>query len=285
MSELIDLSNLEQEMRTAAGVDARFLGDRLVITLPCSYDRLILSPGRSTKSPAIFWQQRTSIGAATGRSGYLPWPTESRPLVNFVLNYAYSHDEYLRQYHGVLDALRGRGLDAHLRPADGGGYLIHISLHGDGYLLIGAGEALPPRLEQVTGWHVQHHVDGDVHALVYDSMPENRGSGGLPGGPDLNRMADSVARFVSELLVRYGGANPLHGGQRAQTGPGTLAWLLEEMAGLPSHIASANGPGSAVVTIATADGSASATVTLPPAAVNRLGALVLAEITAHHAIG
>lgn len=284
MTQVVDLANLVQELRTAANVDAHFSPDRLVIVLPCSYDQLILSPGRSTKTPAIFWQQRTSIGAATGRSGYLPWPAESRPLINFVFGYAYSQDEYLRQYSSVLDALRGRGLDAHLRPADGGGYLIHIPLHGDGYLLIGAGEALPPRLEQVTGWQVQHHIDGGVQAVVYDSLPENLGSGGLPGGPDLNRMADNVARYVSELLVRYGGANPLRGGQRGQTGPGTLAWLLEEMAGLPSHITPA-GPGSAVVTIATADGSASSVVTLSAAAVNRLGALVLAEITAHHAIG
>lgn len=283
MSELVDMNSLTQELRTAAGVEVRSFGDRLIITLPCSYDQLILSPGRSSKTPAIFWQQRTSIGAATGRSGYLAWPTESRPLIKFVIGYAYSLDEYLRQYHGVLDALRNRGLNAKLQPAEAGGFLIHIPLHADGYLLIAAAENLPPRLESVTGWHVEHYVEGDFRSVVHDSMPDS--AAGLSGEPDLTHMADNVAQYVSELLMRYGGINPLRGGQRGQTGLDTLAWLLEEMAALPSHITPADGRGSAVVTIATMDGSASASVTLPPAAMNRLGALVLAEITAHHAIG
>lgn len=282
MSDLIDLEDLERELHTA-GLDVHGFADLLIVTLPCSYDQLILSPGRSSRHRGIFWQQRTSIGSATGRSGILPWPTEARPLVNFVWHYAYSQDEYMRQYHGVLEAMRGRGLDAKLKQADGGGFIIHVPLHGDGYLLVGAPEALPPRLEGVTGWHVQHHLNDDgFRSVVYDSMPETFGPG--PSGPDVKVMADSVARYVSELLVRYGGIDPLHGNQRGLTSPATLAWLLEELVALPSSIARSKGPAAAVVTIAAPDGSASTSVTLPPDLVNRLNALVLAEITARHAI-
>jgi hypothetical protein len=285
MNELIDLGHLVEELRSTAGLDAHAFDGQVIITLPCSYDQLILSPGRSTASPKIFWQQRTSIGGATGKSGFLDWPSQSRPLIDFAIYYAYSLDEYGPQYRAVLEALRGRGLDAQLQPADGGGYLIRIPLHADGYLLIGAGEALPPRLEQVTGWHVQHHIDGDVQAVVYDSMPENRGRGGLIGGPDINRMADSVARYVSELLVRYGGPSPLGAPRRGETSPGTLAWLLQELVALPPHLGQATTDGGALITIAAQDGSGAVTVAVPPVVVNRISAMVLAEITASQAIG
>lgn len=285
MIELIDVGDLAEELRSTVGLDAHAFGGQLIITLPCSYDQLILSPGRTATIPKIFWQQRTSIGAATGRSGFLDWPSQSRPLIDFALSYAYSLDEFGPQYRVVLEALRGRGLDAQLQPADGGGYLIHIPVHGDGYLLIGAGEALPPRLDQVSGWHVQHHMDGEVHAVVYDSMPESRGRGGLIGGPDVNRMADSVARYVSELLVRYGGPSPLGAPRRGETAPGTLAWLLQELVALPPHIGRTTAVGGALITIAAPDGSGAVTIPVPPVVVNRISAMVLAEVTASQAIG
>lgn len=282
--DLVSMSQLGVELRTRAQLDAQVTEDgrQLVIILPSSLDQLVFTPGQAGGQPRLFWRRRTFLGTATDESGYLDWTADPAPLVRFVIHYAYARSQVAPQYQRVVDALRGRGLDAELAHADGGGYQIRIGLPDLTYLLIGAEKALPPRLEQVQGWHVKHYGPEERIAVVYDSMPQNRARGAGLGGPHVDVMADHVARYVSSVMARYGGRHPLGAPVRLQqdaTAPGTVAWLLEELVRLPQHHGELAGAGGALITIARRDGSDPATVEVPAAAVNRISALLLAEVT------
>ncbi|SFF74601.1 hypothetical protein SAMN05216251_12712 [Actinacidiphila alni] len=286
MAVTVNLADVGARVRSN-GLDAHVFADQLFVSLPCSREQLVLSPGRSVKSPRLFWQQRTDIGAATGKSGHLPWPAagDIDMLVQFVLRHAYSTSEYGPQYRPVLDALHRHGLTGQLCPAQGGGYYIKVPLHADGFLLVGSPDALPPRLDQVTGWRTEHFVDDTSVTVVYDSVPDGPDvERPRTGGADVNRLAASLARYVRELMVRYDGTSPLHAAIPGESGHDTLGWLFEELAALPPVFASASSDGTAVITIAAPDGSDATTVTLPTASVNRMNHLLLAEIAAHHAL-
>ncbi|WP_243769467.1 hypothetical protein [Streptomyces cyanogenus] len=197
------------------------------------------SPGhRGPADDRLFWRRRTFLGTATDESGYLDWTADPAPLIRFVISYVCSRSQITRQYQRVLDALRGRGLDAELAHADGGGFQIRIGLSDLTYLLIGADETLPPRLEHVQCWHVEHYGPEIRIAVVYDSMPHNRPRGARLGGAHVDVMADHVARYVASVMARYGGRHPLGAPVRLQqdaTSPATVAWLLEELVRLPRH--------------------------------------------------
>ncbi|MBY8887228.1 hypothetical protein K7472_20595 [Streptomyces sp. PTM05] len=282
--ELVPISQLGAELRAQAQLDVRVTeGERqLVIVLPSSLDQLWITPGHSSGRPRLFWRRRTFLGTATDESGYLDWTADPAPLIHFVFNYAYSPSQIAPQYQRVLDALHGRGLDAKLAHAKGGGFQIRIGLPDLTYLLIGTGKSLAPRLEQVQGWHVEHHGPEEHIAVVYDSMPHNRPQGASLGGPHVDVMADHVARYVASVMARYGGRHPLGAPVRLQqdaTAPGTVAWLLEELVQLPCHQGELDNDGGALITIARRDGSDPATVDVPAVVVNRISALLLSEVT------
>jgi hypothetical protein len=282
MNSLVSLSAVVAELRP--DLDAQVNEDgQLVVLLPSSLDQLVLTP--SQKTPHLLWQHRTFLGTATDSAGYLDWTADAVPLQRFIWAYAYSSQQMTPQYQHVMDALRGRGLDPELVPADGGGFHLYVDLKDSTFLLIAAGEDLPPRFEQVTGWHVEHYSPEDHIAVVYDSTPERSGP---TAGPDVNLMADSVARYVSTTMARYGGRHPLGLPQRNRqehTAPSTVAWLLAELAGLPRHRNELAAPGGAVFTIAERDGSEPVTVVVPAAVVGRISSLLLSEITACRTYG
>ncbi|AEY93233.1 hypothetical protein SHJG_7967 [Streptomyces hygroscopicus subsp. jinggangensis 5008] len=288
--ELVPISRLGAELRTQAQLEVQVTeGERqLVIVLPSSLDQLWITAGHNSGRPRLFWRRRTFLGTATDESGYLDWTADPAPLIRFVINYAYSRNQFAPQYQRVLDALRGRGLDAELAHADGGGFQIRIGLPDLTYLLIGADEILPPRPEQVQGWHVEHYGPEDHIAVVYDSMPHNRPRGASRGGAHVDVMADHVARYVASVMARYGGRHPLGAPVRLQqdaTSPATVAWLLEELVRLPRHHGELANDGGALITIARRDGNDPATVELPAVVVNRISALLLAEVTACQTYG
>ncbi|MGW6461775.1 hypothetical protein ACWF94_38560 [Streptomyces sp. NPDC055078] len=287
--DLVSMPQLCVAVRTHAKLHAQLTESRnqLVVTLPSSLDRLVLTSGLNTGRPRIFWQLRTFLGTSKRECGYLDWSGDYIPLVQFVIDYAYSLQQMAPQYEGVIDALRGRGLDAQLIVAEGGGgFQIRINLPDGTFLLIGAGEFLPPRREQVEGWHVSHNAPDIQIAVVYDSMPESRPRGGSLGGGNPDLMADCVTRYVTGVMARYGGRHPLGSPvQQDATAPGTVAWLLEELVSLRRHQADLGPVGSALITVAELDGTAPKSVEVPAEVLNRISGLLLSEVTACQAYG
>jgi len=282
MNSLVSLSAVAAELRP--DLDAQVSEDgQLVVILPSSLDQLVLTPGRT--APRLLWQHRTFLGSMAGSAGYVGWPADTTPLLRFIWAYAFSQQQMAPQYQPVLAALRGRGLDPELISAEGGGFQLYVDLKDSTWLLIAADETLPPRLEQVSGWHVEHYSPEDHIAVVYDSMPKHGGPG---AGPDVTLMADSVARYVSAVMARYGGRHPMGFPTRHReehTAPSTVAWLLAELAGLPRHRGELAAPGGAAFTIADRDGSNPVTVEVPAALVGRISSLLLSEITACRTYG
>ncbi|MCM2388818.1 hypothetical protein [Streptomyces albipurpureus] len=286
---LVSMPQLCVAIRTHARLEAQLTesGNQLAVTLPSSLDKLVLTSGLTTGRPRIFWQLRSFLGTAKEECGYLDWSGESIPLVQFVIDYAYSSRQVAPQYEHIIDALRGRGLDAQLTVAEvGKGFQIRVDLPDGTFLLIGAGEFLPPRREQVEGWRVSHNAPDTQIAVVYDSVPESRVKGGSLGGGNPDLMADSVTRYVTGVVARYGGRHPLGSPvQQDSTTPGTVAWLLEELVSLRRRQADLGTAGSALITIAEWDGSAPKSVEVPAEVMNRISGLLLSEVTACQAYG
>ncbi|WP_445517271.1 hypothetical protein [Streptomyces sp. NEAU-174] len=287
MNSPVSVAHLVDALR-AKQLDATLTKDRqVVVILPSTLDQLILSPSRSAGTPRLFWQRRTFLGTATHECGHLEWTADPRPLVAAVLGYAHSTQQIAPQYGAVIDALRVRGLDAGVVPADGGRHLVCVYLADGTYLLIGCPEALPPRLAQVTGWHVRHEGPEERIAVVYRSDARGQGLGATIGGPDINLMVEHVVRYVRETAARYGGHHPLAAPTPHKPEPtaASLAWLVRELTQLPRIQYELSEPGGALLTIAERDGANATAVEVPDQLVRRMYALLLTELTSMQRYG
>ncbi|MFC1435320.1 hypothetical protein ACEZDB_32240 [Streptacidiphilus sp. N1-3] len=182
MGIAVPLSALAAELRPDLDASLDEAG-RLVVVLPSSHDRLIIKPSALRAAhPQLLWEYRTLLNTQTGTRGFLDWTDDIRPLLSFVHQRAFSFEEVAPQYQSVLDTLQRHGLEAEVISADDGGFQIRVEvrrtwqqallLRPSTFLLIGAPEVLPARVEQVKGWHVEHYSPSDFIEVVYHTVPE-----------------------------------------------------------------------------------------------------------------
>ena len=143
------------------------------------------------------------------RSGYAL--DDPKPLVHFVLEQAYGLQELVSQYQPVLDILHQHNHRAWLvEYPQAGGRLICIDLPDGTHLTVTTDPHLdecfpgwertgdlPARLDQVTGWSVEHRKNGTLTGLithVYNTLPNNNA---VPGNPDPTALAQAITRYTT----------------------------------------------------------------------------------------
>ncbi|MEU6318072.1 hypothetical protein [Streptomyces sp. NPDC047009] len=101
------------------------------------------------------------------------------------------------QYEPVTMPLRTAGLVCDVETCGGQTHLT-VDLPDGTHLVIADDDALPDRLEQVTGWHVRraHHDNPTVDGLVYDST---EGGEHAKYGADIITMLAAIALHLKSL--------------------------------------------------------------------------------------
>jgi len=102
-----------------------------------------------------------------------------------------------RQYEAVTTPLRMVGLVCDIETC-GGQTVIYVDLPDGTHLVIHDHDALPDRLEQVTGWHIKrgHHDNPNFDALVFDST---EGGEHEKHGADIVSMLAAIALHLKSL--------------------------------------------------------------------------------------
>ncbi|MFK4184332.1 hypothetical protein ACI2L4_09980 [Streptomyces sparsogenes] len=270
----ISMVALATAIRDEAELDAQHLyGKQVIFSLPSSGDIVTLwpAPSKASRPLSLCWAHSTPDGK-TIEGGYLEWGSDPKPFINWAISRAYSINQITPQYAPVVDALRGRGLNTSIAPADGGGFFIRIDLPDSTYLQVGGEENLPSRADQVKQWHAQHQSVNDNIAVVYH-------------GASVDEMINVVDRYIRGTLIRYGGRHPLGApapGDRPD-GPDKLYGLISDLSAI--RRLSRTAPGGALITIADADGSNGATIEVPAEAVTRISRLLAVELKVIDAYG
>ena len=101
------------------------------------------------------------------------------------------------QYEPVTMPLRAAGLVCDIETC-GGQAVIYVNLPDGTHLVIADDDALPERLEQVTGWRIGrgHHDNPNFDALVYDST---EGGEHEKHCADVVSMLAAIALFLKDL--------------------------------------------------------------------------------------
>lgn len=102
-----------------------------------------------------------------------------------------------RQYEPVTTPLRMVGLPCDVETC-GGQTVIYVDLPDGTHLVLADEDALPDRLEQVTGWRIVrgHHDNPNFDALIFDST---EGGEHEKHGADIVSMLAAIALYLKSL--------------------------------------------------------------------------------------